>query len=118
MKSRVKRQKGFTLVEVMAGALITALGLLLLLPMMVTSMKANHFARSSTEVSMLMKDKMEQLKNMANPTSGTDSTGIMVRSWQVVELNSNLNQFTIDITWRDQGGLNHGYSVTSFAVKR
>jgi len=118
MKLNKKRQGGFTLIEVMAGAIITALGLLMLLPMMVTSMNANNIARSSTEVSMLMKDKMEQLKNTDNPISGYDTINGKTRVWRVTPLTSTLNQFTIDISWNDQSGRSHGYSVTSYSVKR
>ena len=46
---------------------LLAVGLLLLLPMMVTSIRANNYAKNATEASMLIKDKMEDLKNMNTP---------------------------------------------------
>ena len=117
MKNR-KRQSGFTLIEVMAGMVIIALGLLLLLPMMVTSMQANDFARGSTEASMFIKDKMEDLKNTAMPTSGVDSVGTVARTWTVTDLGSNLYQLDVNIAWTDRHGRAHNNTVTSYMSKR
>jgi prepilin-type N-terminal cleavage/methylation domain-containing protein len=113
MKNK-KRQSGFTLIEVMAGMLIIALGLLLLLPMMVTSMQANDFARGSTESSMLIKDKMEELKNTPLPTSGADSVGTVTRTWTVTDLGNNLLQLDVNINWTDRHGRAHNNTVTSY----
>jgi prepilin-type N-terminal cleavage/methylation domain-containing protein len=109
-----KREYGFTLIEVMAGMLITSLGLLLLLPMMVTSIHANDYARGSTEASMLIKDKMEDLKNMDIPTSGADTVGAVNRTWTVATVSTNLRQIVVTINWTDKQGLAHSNSITSF----
>ncbi len=111
-------QEGFTLIEVMAGMLIVSLGLLLLLPMMVTSMQANDFARGSTEASMLVKDKMEEMKNMNPPTSGADSSGTIARTWTVTDLGSNLFQLDVNVAWTDRHGRNHSSNITSYMSKR
>jgi len=113
-----KKEKGFTLIEVMAGMVIMSVGLLLLLPMMVTSMQANDFARGSTEASMLIKDKMEQLKNTANPASGVDSVGTVARTWTVTDLGSNLLQLDVNIAWIDRNDRPHNNTVTSYMTKR
>ncbi|UCC80925.1 MAG: type II secretion system protein [Candidatus Zixiibacteriota bacterium] len=117
MKNR-KRQSGFTLIEVMAGMVIIAVGLLLLLPMMVTSMQANDFARGSTEASMLIKDKMEELKNMDVPASGIDSIGTVTRTWTVTDLGNNLYQLDVNIGWTDRHDRAHNNTVTSYMSKR
>jgi len=117
MKNREK-QKGFTLIEVMAGMVITALGLLLLLPMMVTSMQANDLARGSTEASMLIKDKMEELKNSALPASGVDTISTVARTWTVTDLGSNLYQLDVNIAWTDRHGRAHNNMVTSYMSKK
>ncbi len=117
MKNR-KRQSGFTLIEVMAGMVIIALGLLLLLPMMVTSMQANDFARGSTEASMLIKDKMEDLKNTTVPTSGVDTVSTVARTWTVTDLGNNLLQLDVNISWTDRHGRAHNNTVTSYMSKR
>ncbi len=117
MKNK-RRQSGFTLIEVMAGMVIIAVGLLLLLPMMVTSMQANDFARGSTEASMLIKDKMEELKNMDVPTSGVDSVGTVTRTWTVTDLGNNLFQLDVNIAWTDRHDRTHNNTVTSYMSKR
>ena len=113
-----KKQNGFTLIEVMAGMIILALGLLLLLPMMVTSMRANDFARGATEASMLIKDKMEELKNMDPPTSGADTTGTAQRLWTVSNAGLNLWRLDVTISWTDRHDLGHSNTVTSYMSTR
>jgi prepilin-type N-terminal cleavage/methylation domain-containing protein len=117
MRNREK-QDGFTLIEVMAGMVIIALGLLLLLPMMVTSMQANDFARGSTEASMLIKDKMEELKNSVLPTSGADSISTVARTWRVSDIGNNLYQLDVNIAWTDRHGRAHNNMITSYMSKR
>ena len=113
-----RKQKGFTLIEVMAGVVIMAVGLLLLLPMMVTSIKANSYAQNSTEASMLIKDKMEDLKNTDNPVAGVDSLGATVRSWTVANAGTNLVQLGVTVSWVDERGYPHSNSMTSFKATR
>ncbi len=113
-----KKQDGFTLIEVMAGMIILALGLLLLLPMMVTSMQANDFARGVTESSMLIKDKMEELKNMDPPTSGSDTMSTVQRTWTVSNAGLNLWRLDVTIAWMDRHDLGHSNTVTSYMSTR
>ena len=115
---RRKNEKGFTLIEVLAGMLITSLGLLLLLPMMVTSMQANDFARGSTESSMMIKEKMEELKGMSPPTSGADYTSGVSRTWNVTSVNGNLYQLDVTISWTDRHDKVHNNTVTSYMSAR
>ena len=114
MIMRQKKVAGFTLIEVMAGVVIMAVGLLLLLPMMVTSIKANDVARKSTEASMMLKDKMEDLKNMNPAVSGVDTVGTTTRSWTVTEISTNLTQLGVTVNWRDERGNPHSFTMTSY----
>jgi prepilin-type N-terminal cleavage/methylation domain-containing protein len=114
----LKKQEGFTLIEVMAGMIILSLGLLLLLPMMVTSMQANDFARGSTEASMLIKDKMEELKNTYPPTSGVDSVGTVQRTWTATSISYNLWRLDVTIGWTDRNDRAHSNTVTSYMSRR
>jgi len=113
-----KNQKGFTLIEVLAGIVIMSVGLLLLLPMMVTSIRANSYARGSTEASMLIKDKMEDLKNMDTPTAGADTLGTTIRTWTVSNAGANLTRLTVAIRWLDERGNGHSNSMTSYKSAR
>ena len=116
----IKRKKtsGFSLIEVMAGMVILSTGLLLLLPMMVTSIRANNYAQSASSASMLIKDKMEDLKNTAAPTSGADSSATSSRSWTVTQVNSNLYRLDVTVRWTDERGYRHRNTMTSYTAKR
>jgi prepilin-type N-terminal cleavage/methylation domain-containing protein len=109
-----KKILGFTLIEVMAGLVIMSLGLLLLLPMMVTSIRANNYAKNATEASMLIKDKMETLKNMNPPTSGADTAGTVIRTWTTTAVSTNLSRLDVTVNWIDERGYAHSNSLRSY----
>jgi len=113
-----KKIGGFSLIEVMAGMVILSTGLFLLLPMMGTSIKANNYAQGSSQASMLIKDKMEDLKNMNPPTSGADSSSTAVRTWTVTTINTNLYRLSVAVRWRDERGRTHQNAMTSYAASR
>lgn len=113
-----KKNSGFSLIEVMAGMVILTTGLLLLLPMMVTSIRANNYAQNASQASMMIKDKMEDLKNMETPTSGADSSATAVRSWTVTTINSNLYRLDVTVSWNDERGYPHQNTMTSYTANR
>jgi Tfp pilus assembly protein PilV len=114
MIKKNKKIAGFTLVEVIAGMVVLTVGLLLLLPMMVTSIRANNYAQDATESSMLIKDKMEDLKNMDTPTSGTDTSSGTIRTWTVADAGTNLWRLNVTIRWNDERGYTHSNTMTSY----
>ena len=116
MRKKIQNRQGFTLLEVLIGMIILAVGMLLLLPMMVVSMQANDFARNFTEASMLIKEKMEELKNMAIPTSGADSVGTVSRSWTVTDAGNNLRRLVVNINWIDRDGHPRSSSMMSYMM--
>lgn len=113
-----KNTNGFSLIEVMAGMVILSTGLLLLLPMMVTSIRANNYAQNASQASMLIKDKMEDLKNTETPASGADSSASAVRTWTVTTVNSNLYRLDVSVRWRDERGYPHRNTMTSYTANR
>jgi len=113
-----KKDAGFSLIEVMAGMVILSVGLLLLLPMMVTSIRANNYAQSATQASMLIKDKMEDLKNTEIPTSGNDVVATSTRNWTVTIINANLYRLSVTVGWTDERGYPHSNTMTSYMSTR
>ncbi len=109
-----KKNSGFTLVEVMSGMVLLAIGLLLLLPMMVTSIRANDYSRNATQASMLIKDKMEELKNMDVPNSGADTVGTTNRTWTSTLVSIDLWRLSVTVGWNDERGNPHSNSMTSY----
>jgi hypothetical protein len=88
----------------------------MLLPMMVVSMQANDFARGYSEASMMIKEKMEELKNTSNPISGADSVGTASRAWVVTDAENGLKQLVIDVTWVDRDGKVRSNSMMSYML--
>ncbi len=113
---KIAKDKGFTLIEVMTAITILAVGLLLLLPMMVVSIQANDLAQNFTNSSMLIKQKMEELKGLSNPASGTDSVGVAQRVWTVTDAENDLKKLIIDITWIDKDGKIRSNSMMSYMM--
>jgi prepilin-type N-terminal cleavage/methylation domain-containing protein len=116
----IKRKKigGFTLIEVMSGMVLLAVGLLLLLPMMVTSIRANNYAKNATEASMLIKDKMEDLKNMSIPNSGNDTAASATRNWTSTLVSAGLYRLSVTVAWNDEQGYPHSNTMTSYMSTR
>jgi prepilin-type N-terminal cleavage/methylation domain-containing protein len=116
MKRSVTHPKGFTMIEVMAGIVLLTIGLLMLMPMMVVSMRGNNIARGSTESSMLIRDKMEQLKNTSNPTSGIDTVDNQICTWTVTNTGANLRKLYVKVDWNDRDGLVHSNSMVTYMM--
>lgn len=110
------KDRGFTLIEVLTAMTILSVGLLMLLPMMVVSMQANDLAQDFTDSSMLIKQKMEELKGMDNPASGIDSVGTAQRVWTVSDAENDLKKLVIDITWVDKEGKIRSNSMMSYMM--
>lgn len=116
MIRKVNKNEGFSLLEVMIGMLILSAGLLLLLPMMVVSMQANDFAQGFTEASMLIKEKMEELKNMNVPVSGVDTVGAVARDWTVTDAGVKLKRIMVNINWVDRDGREHNNNMVTYMM--
>jgi prepilin-type N-terminal cleavage/methylation domain-containing protein len=116
MRKMPKNKNGFTMIEVMAGIVLLTIGLLMLMPMMVVSMRGNNIARGSTESSMLIREKMEQLKNVANPTSGIDTVDNQICTWTVSNSGTNLRRLFVKVDWNDREGRVHSNSMVTYMM--
>ena len=68
-----KNSNGFTLIEVMIAAVILAAGILALATMQIVSIRSNAFSSEMTYTSMLVQQKLEELKNL--PSTDTKLEG-------------------------------------------
>jgi type IV pilus assembly protein PilV len=103
--------RGFTLVEVMIGMAIFAIGFLAVSAMQITAIQGNGSAREGTEAATLAAAQAERL--MAQPyasivTGGPMTNGAYTLSWNVAD-DSPVNgtkTITIRVDWQDRGARN------------
>lgn len=101
---RLKRDDGFTLLEVMIALIIFASGLLMLSSMMMVSLKGNKWSSRTTDTVQLIRDKIEDFRNEdpLNMVSGSDQVDGVKRAWRFEDLTSNLKSLTVVASWTDE----------------
>jgi prepilin-type N-terminal cleavage/methylation domain-containing protein len=118
-------EKGFTLIEVAAGLIILAVGLLGIAAMQVTSTKGGYFSNNVTQATILAQDKLEYFKNLSYSDSelmngehneGTISGTIFSRVYNVLEdAGNSIKTITVSVQWTDRG--NHSISFSTIRSK-
>jgi prepilin-type N-terminal cleavage/methylation domain-containing protein len=114
-------EKGFTLIEVVAGLIILAIGLLGIAAMQVTSIKGEYFSNNVTQATFFAQDKLEYLKNLSysdsNLSSGQHNEGIISgtifsRIYNVLEdAGNSMKTITVTVNWTDRGDHNISFST-------
>ena len=113
--------KGFSLIEVLIGLTILAIGLLIIAGMQITSIKGNSFSHHVTKATILAQDKLEELKNLPySAINGQDDTSvadtIFLRRYDVIEDSGNsIKTITVTVKWTDQ--FNHSISLSTLRSK-
>jgi prepilin-type N-terminal cleavage/methylation domain-containing protein len=106
--------KGFTLIEVMVSMIIFATGLLMLIPMVITSIKGNEWADMTTKAAHHIQAKIEEIKNTHDWASGGDSPEGMTRTWTVEDYGSFLKKVVVHMTWLDKDSTLHSDSIITY----
>ncbi len=107
-------ESGFTLLEVMVSMVIFATGLLMMIPMIVTSIKGNVFADMTTKAAHHIQAKIEEIKNTHSFTSGYDYPEGMTRTWTVEDYGTRLKKITVQMNWLDKDSLQHNNVVITY----
>jgi type IV pilus assembly protein PilV len=125
LNKELKKPKGFTLIEVMAGLIILAIGLLGIAAMQVTATKGGYFSNNVTQATIFAQDKLEYLKNLSysdsNLSSGQHNEGIISgttfsRQYHVLEdAGNSMKTITVSVQWSDRG--NHSISFSTIRAK-
>lgn len=112
MKNNPSGEKGFTLIEVLIGLIILAIGVLAIAGMQITSIRGTSFSNNLTQASVIAQDRLEFLKglplNDARLNDGTypdpPNIGIFTRTYTALR-NPNPNYVTItyDVSWTEKG---------------
>ncbi len=119
------KPKGFTLIEVVIGLIILAVGLLGIAAMQFTSTKSGYFSSNVTQATILAQDKLEYLKNLSYSDSdlssgqhdeGAVSGTIFSRHYAIVEdAGNSMKMITVTVQWADPG--NHSISFSTIRSK-
>jgi len=105
-------KKGFTLIEVLIGLIILAIGILAIAGLQITSIVGTSFSNNLTQASVLAQDRLEFLKglplNDARLDTGTyndpSDIGIFKRSYQANRnANPNFVTITYTVSWLEKG---------------
>lgn len=105
-------KKGFSLVEVLIGLIILAIGILAIAGLQITSIVGTSFSNNLTQASVLAQDRLEFLKglplNDARLDTGTyndpSDIGIFKRSYQANRnANPNFVTITYTVSWLEKG---------------
>jgi type IV pilus assembly protein PilV len=125
LNKALRKQKGFTLIEVVAGLIILAIGLLGIVAMQITATKSGYFSNNVTQATIFAQDKLEYLKNLSysdsNLSNGlhnedTISGTIFSRAVNVAEDTGNsMKTITVTVQWVDRG--NHSISFSTIRSK-
>ena len=125
------KNKGFSLLEVLIGLVILAVGILAIAALQTTSVRGNFFSHNLMQGTYVAQDRLESLKNIPYlPNTGGLSIGnnpdgivrvpdlpggiVFNRSYNVTEVNDpNGNYLRIDytVTWND--GVDHRISFST-----
>ena len=105
-------ERGFTLIEVLIGLIILAIGILAVAGMQITSIRGTSFSNSLTQASVIAQDRLEFIKSLplndARLDTGTypdpPNIGIFTRIYQATR-NANPNYVTIiyTVSWLEKG---------------
>jgi len=116
-----RKQNGFTFIEVVAGLIILAMGLLAIAIMQITSTKGGYSSSNVTQATIFAQDKLEFLKNLSYNVSdlnsgehneGTIPDTIFSRQYDVVEDSGNsMKTITVTVHWTDR--VNHSISFST-----
>jgi type IV pilus assembly protein PilV len=125
LNKALRKQKGFTLIEVVAGLIILAIGLLGIVAMQITATKSGYFSNNVTQATIFAQDKLEYLKNLSysdsNLSNGlhnedTISGTIFSRAVNVAEdAGNSMKTITVTVQWADRG--NHSISFSTIRSK-
>jgi len=116
IKRKLQGAEGFSVLEVMVGLIIFSLGLLLLGSMMVVAIKGNEWSDKTTKTVQLLRDKIEDLRDEdpGEMVSGSDQVAGITRSWYFEDIEANLKQLTIVISYVDERDVVQECTTTTF----
>lgn len=117
-------KKGFSLIEVLIGLIILAVGFLAIAGMQITSIRGNYFSNNVTQATVLAQEKMEDLKRLpydhVDLSSGEHNEGnisgtIFLRKYIVTDITSTMKMIEVIVQWT--GETVHSISLSTVRAK-
>ena len=125
MNEIMKRQEGFSLIEVMVTLIILAAGLLAIAGLQITSIRGNSFSSHVTQASILAQDKLENLRNLSyddpkltggQPAEQITKSGLVFTvGYDVSLLGNSMKKITANVGWTDR--TDHSVSLSTIKSK-
>jgi type IV pilus assembly protein PilV len=112
IKIKVFKEKGFSLIEVLIGLIILAIGILAVAGMQITSIVGTSFSNNLTQASVIAQDRLEFLKGLpltdvrldTNNYPNDIKVGIFTGSYQANRnVTPNFVTITYTISWLEKG---------------
>ena len=123
----IEKQTGFSLIEVLVGLVILAVGLLAMAGLQATSVRGNAFSNNLMQATYVAQDRLEFIINLPldssqlqagnyNPgpitISGPEGySSVVFNPSYTVVVNGNLRTINYTVTWND--GVNHSISFST-----
>lgn len=109
MSNRFFDKKGFTLIEVLIGLIILAIGILAIAGMQITSIRGTSFSNNLSQASILAQERLEFLKSLPISDTRLDSgnysndinVGIFNGSYSTTR-NPNYVLIRYSVSWLEQ----------------
>lgn len=113
---RIRKDDGFTLIEVMVSCIVLAIGVLGLAPLMAVSITGNAFSNEATRANVIAQDKIEELKNRATfaVVPHIDSAAVDNHYYYMARVDNTATDGTVPagvykifvrVNWTDQAGV-------------
>jgi Tfp pilus assembly protein PilV len=107
-------QQGITIMEVLIAMVILSLSLLLLLNMAMVALDGNDWSDRTTRATVLLQQKLEELRTDDDPASGADTASGISRTWTVTDVGSHLRRIDLLAQWEDVRSKSKSNSVTAY----
>lgn len=116
------KNKGFSLLEMLIGLAILAVGILAIAALQTTSVRGNFFSHNLMQATYIAQDRLESLRNLPfnsalldpgtyNESSTTIAGIVFNRSYQVNINPSGYKEITYTVSWND--GVDHRISFST-----
>ncbi|HHI02047.1 MAG: hypothetical protein DRP51_03235 [Candidatus Zixiibacteriota bacterium] len=111
---KLKKNDGFSILEVMVSIIILTLSLVLLLNMAMVALTANNWSNQATMSTQILQEKLEELRTTMILANGVDTVNNIEREWQIDSVNNHLRRINIAATWINDRGDTLNNSMTTY----